>query len=61
MGIQGQKSQIEGQSKLGADFLWYTVHVANTIAVHTWKVVGFPGVYCKKQTETKNGGEQREI
>ena len=60
MGIQGQKGQIEGQSKLGSDFLWYTVHVANTIAAHAWKGTNFPGVYCKKQTETKSGGKQCE-
>ncbi len=51
MKIGGQKGQIEGQIKFDADFLWYTVHVANTIAVRTHtgqcpqarKAENFPG------------------
>ena len=57
MGIQGQKGRIEGQPKLSADFLWYTVHVANTIVVHAWKVANLPGMYYKKLTEIKSGGK----
>ena len=69
MKTEGQKSQIKGQLKLDDDFLCYTVHVANTIAVRTHtgqcpqarKAENFPGCTAmKKAAWAKDGGRQRE-